>query len=298
MVTLRDLAVQFAKKSKMVDDLTNDSPILATVKWSESTDRFSNTVSKLKEVTGASIADLNGSLATLSASEDLVKFDISKMGGIIEVEEDTAKVYGGAANYFTKFEKAILRKTGANVEKNIVQTQMLNYALNNAKALKTAAASGEGYSLYAIRFVDSETCGIYGKEMPFANGDLLQRVGLYGGNLYKDSDGKLKYGLAYEGFFGFQIANDHSVGAICNIQDGKLPTSTQVEDLLDLVHADNGNTYLYCAPKCKSLLSGLKTSNMHTVMSDTNMNVVFTHWSGIPIITSYNIDKESFHSIA
>lgn len=297
MVTLRDLAVQFAKKSKMVDDLTTDSPILNTVRWSETTDRFSNTVSKLKEVSGASIADLNGSMATLSASEDLVKFDISKMGGIIEVEEDTAKVYGGAAAYFTKFEKAILRKTGANVEKNIVQTQMLNYALDKGKALKTAAASGEGYTLYAIRYVESETCGIYGKDMPFSSGDLLQRVGINGGNLYKDN-GKLKYGLAYEGFFGFQIANDHSVGAICNIQDGKLPTATQVEDLLDLVHADNGNTFLYCAPKCKSLLSGLKTSNMHTVMSDTNMNVVFTHWSGIPLITSYNIDKEDFHTIS
>lgn len=298
METLRDLAVQFAKKKTMVDDLTNDAPILDKILWSEATDAFSNTVGKLDSVTGASFVDINGTLSSASATEKLVKVDLEKMGAKLEVQDDTARAYGGAAAYFAKFEPKILRKTGANVEAEIVQTHMLNYALNNSKALKTAAASGNGYSLYAIRFIEDETCGIYGKGMPFAKGDLLERLPVNGGNLYFNASGQEVYGTIYKGFFGFQIANDNSVGAICNIQSDKLPTAAQIEDLLNMVRADNSKTFLFCAPKCLTYLSSLKTSYLKTEMSDTNMKVGITHWNGVPIITSYNIAQETFHSIA
>lgn len=41
------------------------------------------------------------------------------------------------------------------------QTHMLNYALNNSKALKTAATNGDGFSLYAIRFIEVGAVSVY-----------------------------------------------------------------------------------------------------------------------------------------
>jgi hypothetical protein len=300
MLTLKELGVQFRSKNNMVDNITNDAPILSAVKWSESSDVFSNKVKTLQSVTPASFVDRNEGLTEVKITTSLKSYDLQKMGAKMTISHDDALAYnGGKDAYFADSEPKILRETGKNVEKEIVNDIWKKYCLaTTGKALKTAAASGQGYTLYAVRFVDNETCGLYQKGLPFNRTSLLERILLNGGNLTLNNDGLEVYGCILKGYFSFQIANEHSIACICNIQDGKLPSMAQIEDLLAEVHADNSNTILVCSPKCLSLLGGLKTASLRTSVNDQSMVPGFRDWDGVPFVTSWNLTKEDFVTIS
>lgn len=287
-------------KNDMVDNITADAPVLSAIKWSPASDIFSNKIKQLDSADPAAFVDRNESLPTVKISTSLKAFDLQKMGAKMEISHDDAlAVKGGQLAYFADTEAKVLRQTGKNVEQEIVNDVWKKYCLATAgKVQKTAAASGQGYTLYAIRFIEDETCGLYSKDLPFERKSLLERILLNGGNLYLDSNRLEVYGCLLKGYFGFQIANEHSVACIVNIQEGKVPTMAQIEDLLGEVHADNSNTILVCAPKCLSLLSSLKTASLRTSVKDDSMTPGFRDWDGVPFVTSWNLSKEDFVNVA
>jgi len=296
--TLKDLSVLWAKKQpKQVDYITEDAPILKIIPFEESSHEFSNVYERLDSVTGASFVEMNAVLPSLSAKSKLEKLDLGIMGGEAEVYEDTAKAYGGPAKYFAKKEPSYMRQTGSNAEKQIMFNNFLAYALANAKALKTTASSGNGYSIVAVRFVPGETTGLY-SPVGFKQGTMLEAMPINGGSIYKNSEGKLVYGIRYKGYFGLQIANPNSVAAICNIQSDKLPTETQINDLLDLVRANNSSTYMFCNPKVLAYLSSMKLSKIVYTNQDKGINLKIVEFNGVPFVTSYNMEIEAFHTIS
>jgi len=295
--TLKDLSVLYAKKQpKQVDYITEESPILARIPFEEASHDMFNVYEQLESVSGGAFVEMNGVLPNVSSKSKLERLDLGIMGGISEVGEDTARSFGGAAQYFAKKEAAILKQTGANAEKKIIYDNFLKYALDNGSALKTAATTGKGYSLIAVRFVEGETTGLYSK-IGFRQGAMLEATALSGGSVYKDSNGKLVYGLRYKGYFGIQIANPKTVASICNIQSGKLPTETQINDLLAKVRA-NSKTFLFCSPDVMTLLSGLKINKIQYTNQDKGINTLIMDWNGIPFVTSYNMGEEDFITIS
>ena len=128
--TLKDLSVLYAKKQpKQVDFITENSPILARIPFEEASHDLFNVYETLESVEGGGFVEMNGVLPNVSSKSKLERLDLGIMGGISEVGEDTARSYGGAAQYFAKKEPSILRQTGSNAEKKIIYDLSLAFSL-------------------------------------------------------------------------------------------------------------------------------------------------------------------------
>lgn len=292
MPTLRELANLYAKKQpKMVDNITEEAPILASINFEEASHGLWNVYEELSSVTGPGFVAMNAPLPTIGANTDIKKVDLNIMGGEMDVPEDTAKMFGGPATYFSRKQPAILREAGRSTEVAILYNNLAQYAHDRGSDwwINAGGSAGAGYSIMAVRWIPGEVCGLYSPD-GFKKGAMLDITPIGGGSLYKRaSDGVLVYGIRMKGYFGLQIANEKAVNCIFNIKTGHLPTKAMLDDLLDSVRATPGNSFLYCHNKCRNLaINPLKDAKV--VMQHTSKEVVtlVDDWNGIPIVTSYN----------
>ncbi len=295
MTTLKELAVQFSKKQpKQVDALTEKAPILDVIPFEEASHGLWNAYEDLSTVQGAGFVELNAPLPQVTADADLKKVDLAIMGGEIEVPEDKARMFGGKEQYFARKTEAILRASGMAAEKKIVYDNFRAFALDHGKALSAGADTDDCYSIVAVRFEPSVTCGLYSPES-FRRGSLLDQVPINNGGLYKNAAGVLVYGMRLKGYFGIQIADPRSVAAIVNINAANVPTAAQVDDLLAMVRADAADTKLFLHMRCKNLLNRYKAGDgngagsLQTFAETRDLNRTFEAWNGIPLVTSYNL---------
>ncbi len=293
MPTLKELSVQFAKKQpKQVDNVTENSPILAIIPFEESSHAMHNVYSEIQSVTGAGFVDLDAPLPSVAANTILKQLALSVMGGQIEFGEDEAQLLGGRDAYMAKKSPAILRQSGMNAEYAILYNMIRAWAIANSKKINAGGSSNVNHCILAVRFASGETTGLY-SPTGFADGALLPFEYLNAGNLMKIKKTIASVETEINGFagrfknyFGFQIANPTTVAGIFNIDRvsgvQKLPTADQVNDLLDMVRADT-NTYLFMHPKIRSILAKLKNTPLW-VTPDTKV----VRWDDVPIVTSYN----------
>ncbi|MBU1095829.1 MAG: hypothetical protein KKB34_05045 [Bacteroidetes bacterium] len=299
MPTLKELSVLFAKKQpKQVESITEDSPILDMIPFEEASHELWNVYEDATEITGAGFVDLDAPLPTVGMKSELKKVDLSIMGGIAQVEEDKAQMYGGATRYFAKQEKAILRKSGMTAEFAILYNMIRAHAIANENTINAGGSSNKNHSIVAVRFMPQETTGLYSPK-GFKNGAMLDVKAINGGNLMNikvSRNGQtvevLGFQIRYKGYFGFQIANKISISVIANVDrvstTKKLPTATQIDDLLAMVRANNSSTYLFCHPKIKSDLKEIRGTRISITSPNINQPILLERWDNIPIITSYN----------
>jgi hypothetical protein len=237
-------------------------------------------------------------LPDVGVKSDLKKIDLSIMGGEASIGEDKARMFGGAPRYFAKNEPAILRKSGMSAEVAMLYNMLKPYAIANGKKINAAGSSNVNHCIIAVRFIPGETTGLYSPK-GFANGAMLDVQALNGGNLMKVSTTRNGatvsingYAVRYKGYFGLQCANTASVAGIFNIDrisaTKKLPTATQIDDLLDMVKAGTNNTFLFMHPKVKSALNVLKTNQLVMNVEDKRFDTRISTWNDVPIFTSYN----------
>jgi hypothetical protein len=277
MPTLKELSVLFAKKQpKQVESITEDSPILDMIPFEEASHELWNVYEDATEITGAGFVDLDAPLPTVGMKSELKKVDLSIMGGIAQVEEDKAQMYGGATRYFAKQEKAILRKSGMTAEYAILYNMIRAHAIANENTINAGGSSNKNHSIVAVRFMPQETTGLYSPK-GFKNGAMLDVKAINGGNLMNikvTRNGQtvevLGFQIRYKGYFGFQI------------------TATQIDDLLAMVRANNSSTYLFCHPKIKSDLKEIRGTRISITSPNINQPILLERWDNIPIITSYN----------
>jgi hypothetical protein len=289
MSTLKELSVLYAKKQpKQVDYLTEEAPILNIIPWEPASHGLWNAYEEVTSVTGASFVNLDEALPEIGTDSELKKFDLGIMGGIMECGEDKANMYGGKEAYFAKKLPTVLRESGMSAETNILYQNIRKYAIDNDMATEPDATTAGDihYSILAIRYIMGETAGLYSPD-GFAQGAMMNAEPINGGNLYKNDNGVLVYGLRLKAYFGFQIANPNTVAAIVNIDADNLPTAAQIDDLIASVRGTPGSSFLYMHERCKSKL-GYKGNYLQMTVSDADVNRVIASWNGIPIITSYN----------
>jgi hypothetical protein len=172
--------------------------------------------------------------------------------------------------------------------------------LAGSNKINAGGSSGTNHTILAVRFSSGECTGLFSPK-GFKNGAMLDVKAVNGGNLMEFSVSRngvsvsiLGYQVRYKGYFGFQIASSMCVAAVYNVDristTKKLPTATQIDDLLAMVRANNSGTYLMMHPKLLSNLKDIRGSgNRITVMSpNINNPVIIDSWDRIPIITSYN----------
>ncbi len=286
----RELAIAKAKKqTKVIDALTEEAPILASMPMEPASHGIVNVFEEITTVSGADMVDLDAPLPTVDASGKLLQTNLSAIGGKIEVGEDKARRFGGAQAYFAKKLPVILRKTGMDIEANILYNVIRKYAFDNGKLDTAGGASDKNYSLLVVHWVPGEITGLYDEE-GFGNGKAFDFSPISGGNLYENSLKQLVYGLRMKSYCGVQLANKLYVSGLVNIdlENSKLPTKKQITQALLDARA-GANSFIYCHPAVKSALgSEYKLEHIQFQNSDNQVNSVLDAWDGIPFQTSYN----------
>lgn len=298
--TLSELSKERAKKQPhQVDEILEEAPILARLKFEESTHDLHNVVEKVTDVTGASFVPMNAALPFVNTTTALTKVDLAIMGGKIEVPEDMARVFGSKEAYFQKKLPAIHKKTGMDTERTIIYNNWKEYCLStgSSKNAKNAGATAGGtYSMFAVRLVQGEHGGLYSPK-GFNQGTTLNVMAINGGNMYeslnKDTYGVHVFGIRLKAYLGWQIVNSRTCGAIFNISADHIPTSTMIDDMLSDIRAtDSGNTFIVCHSKVLNLLgTKYKEASLRMGIEDKEYNTQISKWNGIPVYTTYNMDE-------
>lgn len=284
--TLKELAVGLSQKqTHMVDSLTEESPILDHMFFEPSSHGLWNAYEEVNKIDGAQFVDINQPLPQMKVDTNLKKIDLSILGGEIFLPEDKANILG-KAEYFDKKVGVLLKHAGQVAEKKIIYDNFLPYAISNGKAV-SAGADANCYSMIAVRFVNGEVTGLY-SDKSFNSSKILDTVSLNGGQLYKNSDGVLGYGVRVKGYLGVQLANPDAVSAIVNITPDNIPTAEQIDNMLIDAKANSCSTFIFCHPKVLSMLNKYKGNVLHSTSWEGDFNRSFMAWNGIPFVTSYN----------
>lgn len=307
MMTLHEIGLAWAKKQPgIIDDLTEDSPILDMIKWKAASHKMWNAAEKLVDIDGPGWTEPDAPLPMMQASTDLVHIDLHVLGGQMEVTTQKALKFGGPKKYFADRQNWILRHAGMTTEKQIVLQNMLKAATTwkNKAGVKSnvydAGGSGQGWFILACRFDDQVNVGLYDPDQ-FDSGRLLKIDFPYNGAEHvlhgSKYEGVLGYSIVYRGNFGYQLLDpERTVAAIVNIDETHKPSVTMIDDMLAQVRSQPGSTYLFCGPRAKIYgINPYKTENVQLVNGDTDAKTRIETWNGISIVTSHNIDDKIAH---
>lgn len=288
---LKEIANKFAKKQpKMVDDLTEKTPILERVRWEPASHGLWNMAEKLNDITGAAFVNADAALPTIDVSSDLIKTDLAVLGGEMEQAQDTVDQFGGPAAYFAKKEPKILQKAGMDTEVKLYYENWKAKAIADGNKVN-CSGTGSVYSIMVVRFEEGVNAGLF-DPTGFKQGGLLNRELINGGALYhlRSKTGVLGYGVALKGRFGWQNISSKTVYLIANIKSGSLPTQLMIDDAVAAVHGSPADTMIFCHPKCRNLaLAPFKEDALQMGVQDKDYNRIIDHWNGVPVVTSYNI---------
>lgn len=285
--TLQELSVEYAKKQPhQIDWLLEETPILAGIKFEESSHPLWNVAEVKTEINGAGFVKLNSPLPKMSSTSKLQQVDLDIMGGEIFVQQDKAVAYGGLTKYLAKQMPGYLAEAGQQTEKHIIYENYRQYAIDNEK-VQSAGGTGTGYSILIVRQVPGENCGLYSLE-GFKQGAMLDVQPLYNGALCHDENGVAGYMTQVKGYFGMQLMNPNTVSAIVNITDSKLPTVRQINEALLQAKAKPGNTRMLMHPRVLNWLGeAYKKEMIRMTNSEQGVNFLIGSWNGIPMVSSY-----------
>lgn len=280
----------------VVDAITCEAPILRDLPMEPSSHGLWNIYESMKDVTGGDLVDLDAPLPKVSAESELKQTDLSIIGGEMEVGEDTARKLGGPVSYFAKKATPVLRKTGMSAERSLLYDNFRTFAIRNGNVQSAGGTGTKNYSILCVHYVPGEITGVY-DPAGFGNGKTFDLTPIAGGELYKNAEGRLVYGMRLKTYFGVQLANPDYVSAIvnCDIDSDStsartFPTMRQMDKLLIDARAGQ-NTFIFCHPAVKAYLGTTCKLEHMTLVSGNGFSTQIDAWNGVPIITSFNFDN-------
>lgn len=298
--TLRTIALENSKKQpEQIDHLTEEAPILALIPFAPSTHDMWHVADELTSADSLGFVSMDAPLPEVESTTKLVKFDLAKMGGKIQVGEDKARQYGGAPKYFADKTAPVLKMTGMNTERIMVYDNFRQYAIDQVLAGKTTktvysagGSANANYSIVAVRFEEGTCSGLYNPK-GFGKGVMFDTLAINNGALYDIGQGVLGYGVRMKCDLGVQLTGVRNVGAIVNIDlvNNKLPTAMQMDDLLSDIRATgSGRTMLLMHERvAKALGRSFKDGKIQMRDADTNIDHRVEAWDKVPILGSYNL---------
>ena len=291
--TFYELAIKNAEKqSVMIDALTEESPILASIPMEQTSDGITNVYEEVTVIDAAQVVDFDAPLTEINADTQIKQVQLSKFGGIMSVGEDKAKQMGGVGSYFAKKMPPILRDTGNKVETSLIYNSFRATALANGKLLDIGGTGSVNYSIIIVKWSPGETTGLFDPS-GMGNGKMFDILPLHGGNASILTDGMVGYQQRISTYFGIQLANSRYVAGAANIdpavaEDAAMITEAQMDSLITDVRGNPANTVFYMHPSMLNLLYRYKSSKLQMVPDSRNLDRQINAWNGIPIMTSYN----------
>lgn len=287
----------------VVDAITCEAPILRDLPMEPSSHGLWNIYESMKDVTGGDLVDLDAPLPKVSAESELKQTDLSIIGGEMEVGEDTARKLGGPVSYFAKKATPVLRKTGMSAERSLLYDNFRAFAIRNGNVQSAGGTGTKNYSILCVHYVPGEITGVY-DPAGFGNGKTFDLTPIAGGELYKNAEGRLVYGMRLKTYFGVQLANPDYVSAIvnCDIDSDStsartFPTMRQMDKLLIDARAGQ-NTFILCHPAVKAYLGTTCKLEHMTLVSGNGFSTQIDAWNGVPIITSFNFDNGTENAVS
>lgn len=306
--TLADLNVHLAKTQKpILNTLTNENPMLAAIPVKGATHGIYNVYASTTAIDELAEVDFDQALPTVGVSYDLGQANLAKIGGTLAMPQDAVGLMGGYAAYANERLPKIIAKAGNSHEARLYYKGFLKYAIGNKNVIDAGGkTANKQFSMVAVHFDSESTTGLY-NPTSLNNGKLFTIQPLNGGNEYEIPalGGAIGKSVAIYMHYGLQLADPRNVKAIVNIEpkenttdkdkiDG-LPTGMQIDDLINDVQGNPGNTVIFCNPIIMRYL-GLKYNlGKRTVVDASNGNIsyeIYT-WADVRFVTSHNIFKGS-----
>jgi hypothetical protein len=291
-----DIAIKNAtKQPQLVDALTEESPILATMPMQAASHGLWNVYEELDSVTAGTLVDMDGELPEVDSSGELKQVDVSILGGVIPVGEDKAAKFGGRQAYVDYKMPNILRETGNDAESSIFYNNLRAYAINQSKTQSAGGSGSTNYSMVAVHWTPGQVIGLFDPNF-FGRGIVMDMQWLNNGGLMdiapSGQSNVMGYKLRMKSNIGIQLVNNRYVSGIVNIDlaNNNIPTIAQIQKMLLDCRANPANTLIYCHPAVVSRLGAEYKDNFLQVRNeDRGLNFLVDSWNGVRFVPSYNL---------
>jgi hypothetical protein len=290
----REYAIKMApKQAELVDQVTEEAPFLAGMPVQESSHELSNVYEEILSITEADTVDFDAALPAIDASTELKQRDLTKIGGIMHVGQDKAKLLGGPQSYFAGKMPMILRKTGNAIETSLIYNSYRAYAFAQSKLTSLGGASGL-YSILCIKWSPGEMYGLVGKGA-FDTGKVFEMEAMSGGAAYElpaAQGGIVGYGMQMYTYLGTQLANARYIAGLvnCTLTGGALPTEAELSNMILDARANPANSWIVMHPRMKRAIgTAYKLGKIEMRNTERDLNYLVDTIDGVPILDTYNM---------
>ncbi len=283
--TLRDVSVAYAtKQPHQIDYVLEEAPFLAKIPFYPTTHGLQHAVEKLNNIEAAKWLKIDEPIPEVDVDSTLNYIDLGILGFNMAPGVDRLKrLRWNLAKYLAKKAPKVMKKTGAECEKSLANMYK-DYARKNGNVIDAGGTSDQTRTIYAIRFVEDECCGLYDPD-GFGQGALFDTMLIAGGQPYKNQKGQTVYGADFKSYIGFEMVNPECAACIVNVEDGKLTAKMMDQLLLKVRAAKGGTTYIVCNPETSLLIKEVKNARNHTP------DMPCTEWNGREIIETFNFPE-------
>lgn len=315
--TLRDLVVALAGKqadiATVMSHLTKRSGILKTALAIPANYNIYHKYKKVAALPTFTVGGINQDLTDVTVNKDLFQQELCSVDAIqTEYKKELDNYPGGARKFFSDQFLAFIEGWGQAASKQTIYGTDSTFgsvegtigfhqiAKANSNVVQRGGTTGSCTSIFAVKW-NPQSCGLLFNPASAAAGKFLEITPQHQGRAYSEiiNDGgsdqskKMVYGVSYESYLGLLSASKYDIAAMTQIQDdtGDKPTAATMDELLDKVRADEGNSFLYMNRLGKRLLLELKDSKFQMGAVDKNYDIRIDYWNGIPIILDENISS-------
>lgn len=281
----------------IIADLVKRSGMLQTALIRPASDGIKHKYKWMNELPTASFRAIGGSVVPSTISKDKAAIDLWNLVTYLkadykDVEENPNGKNGWVASNMPGanqgFGQAIAKQCFYGTDPTFGSTAgflgLHQYAKLNGNVVKQmGGASGASNTLFAVRWDADDGASIrHGSQPNLINiRDLTPTTPMTTVTDTTTGAETIDYKWLIDAFFALIIPSKTSVAALTQIDATHAPTVTDINNLIDAVDTGNGNIYLYCNNKVRSMVWNLKDGKLKMVPSDSSYNTMVTNWNGM-----------------
>lgn len=298
-IFFKELSVEHTTKQRvLVDSLTEDAPFLESMPLEESTHGLHHVFEKIDAITGGNITAIDAARAVANQTTGLDNITLSIIAGVVEQGIDSAVELGGFDAVIRKKLPKIIRKTGMEIERDIIYNSFRSFANTESKLVSGGGSASANYTILAITWREGEMGGLFDKNV-IATQNLFRLLRYANGGILLNSSSKPVFQLDFTAVLGILTANEDLIAGIVNNDisaDDPVGTRTfatikQMDAMLRSARR-NASTRIYCHPAVQDYLGTIYKAGQvrHDPVPTSGFEDRIPTWNGTPIISSFNFD--------
>jgi hypothetical protein len=280
----------------IIDNFTMNAPILKGIPFQKSSHPLHHVFGDVVDVQGMQIIDFDAPLPTMRVETQLGQVNLTPFGGNFKFGEDVMlQTYGDPKRYLMSKMPAIMRESGARLERSFYVNNFLPTAIKNGTALSAKSdpvATDKYGSMVAVTWIPSEMTGLH-SPLPYGAGSefgqLFKPEWVNGGNRHDIGGDVIGYAASVKMLVGISLINKRKIAALLNIAE--VPTANQLVELVTAAEY-SGSTRIYCPERQKNAIAAKfaqsnQGNGLVSVSGEGEVRVL-----GVPVVSSHNIPRE------